>query len=338
MKTWGILVGLITLAVIAGAPGCGSKSSSNNSNNTNNNGGNNNGSGTQKISNYTVGSRPVGIAIDASGDIWVADSGGSTVSEIITSTSKTVSITVAAPPWGIAIDQDGNVWVSEPSAGNIQEISGTTAQPAQNIGGSPYGIAVDSQGVIWCTDTKNNQIWDSNDGTWTAGAGTAVAGRIIDQGGQNIWYDAVSSGKGELYTTLATQTPLLTNSPTGMGVDQNGNLWVADSTGYVESVVGSGYDVHVGGKPMGIAVDQGYNAWVADNTGNVVEINQLLAVANSYHVGGSPEGIAIDSNGNVWVTNSGGNTVTRLAGVAPDGPYWPYSGAGYAVFPGGGNW
>jgi sugar lactone lactonase YvrE len=134
-----------------------------------------------------VGTIPIGIAIDKSGNVWVENygngtpgtaAGDSNVTEL--SPSGSVIGTYVAgryPAGGIAIDTSRNVWVTNwgaasetpgtPGAGstdsNVTELSpsGTTIG-TYVAGSSPGGIAIDSAGNVWV----------ANKGDGTPGPGT----------------------------------------------------------------------------------------------------------------------------------------------------------------------
>ena len=61
---------------------------------------------SQLVTNtFSVGSKPEGIAIDASGNIWVANSGGKTVSKLSPAGTTVGTYTVGVAPQGVAIDR-----------------------------------------------------------------------------------------------------------------------------------------------------------------------------------------------------------------------------------------
>jgi prepilin-type N-terminal cleavage/methylation domain-containing protein len=97
---------------------------------------------------------------------------------------------------GIAIDTTGNVWVADTGNNRIQEFSsaGTWLQtfPSSGCGGSvpactasttngqfntPYGIAIDSSNNIWIADTANNRVQELNSsGSFLNGIGKGYNG------------------------------------------------------------------------------------------------------------------------------------------------------------------
>ncbi len=108
---------------------------------------------------------PYGIAVDASGNVWVTNSGGNgSLSEYSPSQGKWLSPDPNGftnggidDPYGVAIDGAGNVWTAN-YGGNSNSISefnssGTAISGANGYVSNgllfPYGIAIDPSGNVW---------------------------------------------------------------------------------------------------------------------------------------------------------------------------------------------
>jgi uncharacterized repeat protein (TIGR01451 family) len=111
--------------------------------------------------------RPLGIAIDTTGNLYIAEAGASRVRKV----SKTGTITTVAAidnPWHVAVDSGGNLYVTQPSdaavraispAGAVAVIAGGGAHGFSGDGGPatnaemdrPSGIAI-AQGAIYISD------------------------------------------------------------------------------------------------------------------------------------------------------------------------------------------
>ena len=77
------------------------------------------------LSTLTVGSNPIGIAIDSAGNQYVANYGSNTVSKITPSGTVTLTwATVGSNPFNIAIDSAGNQYVTNYGSGTISIIAG----------------------------------------------------------------------------------------------------------------------------------------------------------------------------------------------------------------------
>jgi streptogramin lyase len=109
-------------------------------------------------------SDPAGIAVDPSGNIWVADYGASDIVEVSatgTVLNRTSTAAGATAPLGLAIDGSGNVWTSNYYGNSVTELLGGTAQLSSPVAGlaldamldEPYGIAIDASGNLWLSNS-----------------------------------------------------------------------------------------------------------------------------------------------------------------------------------------
>jgi hypothetical protein len=208
-----------------------------------------------------------GVAVDSAGNVYVADTGSSTIRKV---TSAGVVTTLAGGSWGSA---DG---------------TGTNAQF-----GSPRGVAVDSAGNLYVADTGNFTVRKVTPiGTnWvvTTLAGTAGNSGSADGTGTNAQF-----GTGRDW-------PPWDVGPYGLAVDSAGNVYLADTAnmtirkvtpaGVVTTLAGlargwgssdgtganaqfggggdqGGFTVFVG--PRGVAVDSADNLYVADTYNNTI--------------------------------------------------------------------
>jgi len=121
------------------------------------------------------------------------------------------------------------------------------------------------------------------------------------------------------------------NSPTSVGVDSAGNIWVASYLGvasvfsplgvplFAQGITGSGL-----GYSFGLAVDANNNAWITNfpgpyGAGNSVSVFNIdgasVAGSTGYAVGENsyPTGVAIDTDGSAWVVDWGDSQLTHLS-------------------------
>jgi sugar lactone lactonase YvrE len=132
---------------------------------------------------------PFGIAADAAGDLWVADTSNSTIRAItpagvVTTLAGLAGNTgnVGGPgagarfslPTGIAADIHGNLFVADENNSILREITpdgsvATLAGLAGNPGSvdaagstarlnNPFGVAVDASGTVYVADTENSTV------------------------------------------------------------------------------------------------------------------------------------------------------------------------------------
>jgi len=118
--------------------------------------------------NYTGGnlSSPSALASDAAGNVWVANSGGNTVTElnhtgaVLSGSGYTGNLNA---PSAIAIDAAGNVWVTNKGSNTVTKLtsSGSIASGSPFTGGGlslPAGIAFDSTGNAWISNSGNASV------------------------------------------------------------------------------------------------------------------------------------------------------------------------------------
>ncbi len=121
------------------------------------------------VSSYSCCSGPAGIAVDAAGDVWVADYVASTVVELTSSGSLAHHTTINGGnggPQGIAVDGAGNVWAGNYYGNSLVELSGANAavvSPAQGYGldaplSEPYGLAIDASGNVWLSNSGTSTL------------------------------------------------------------------------------------------------------------------------------------------------------------------------------------
>jgi streptogramin lyase len=118
------------------------------------------------VSNFSCCNDPDGIAIDPTGNVWIADYGAPAIVELTSSGSvaQRVGLGDSAGPKGIAIDGAGNVWAANYYGDSVVELAGSTAailSPSLGYGHDaplkePYGLAIDASGNLWISNASSS--------------------------------------------------------------------------------------------------------------------------------------------------------------------------------------
>ena len=243
---------------------------------------------------------PFGVALDGSGNLYVADALNHQVDRVSPAGTLTVfagtghqGTTVPGPatrsplyyPDGVAVSRTGAVFIADAGnhvidkvspGGTLSVVAGTgspgpsTAGPATRSDlNYPYGLAIDASGDVFIADTFNNEVDEvSPGGTLSVVAGTGSPGGVTPG-------PAVRSER---------------DHPTGVAMAANGSLYVSDTftsqivkvsrAGVLSVVAGTGR----GGRPTpgpatrsdleycyAVAVDATGNVYIADTFNHVVE-------------------------------------------------------------------
>jgi serine/threonine-protein kinase len=135
-----------------------------------------------------------------------------------------------------------------------------------------------------------------------------------DLTGENL---ACAAARATVQTVNAGNFPL--SEPTGVAVDSQGDLYVADTGGNeILEITPSGSVTPLGvaatfNRPAGVAVDASGNVYVADTGDN--EIREISAAGTMQTLASglrSPQGVAVDSAGNVFVADTGDNEIDEI--------------------------
>jgi sugar lactone lactonase YvrE len=191
-------------------------------------------------------SSPLGIGVDASRNVYIADNANARIRKITASSGQisTIAGTGTAGfsgdggnatsaninmPYGVAVDISGNVYIADTvnnvvrkvnTSGKISTFAGTGVQGSSGDGGNatsaqlnnPYGISFDVSGNVYIADCLNHKIRKVNtSGTISTFTGSGTAGFSGDGG------DATSAQ---------------INKPYAVAVDASGNIFISDSQNY----------------------------------------------------------------------------------------------------------
>jgi RHS repeat-associated protein len=253
-----------------------------------------------------------GVAVDASGDVWVADTSNHRVQEFSASGEFIRKFGAEGSgegqfkyPWGIAVSPEGNLWVSDTANARLEEFSSTGTFVRQTAPGSfvePWGVAVCPSGNVWAADVRGYKLKEfSSTG--------AVIRTVGEPGAENGQF----------------------NAPTGLTCDSSNNVWVADtgnnrvqelsSTGAYMSKFGTaGSGNGQFNAPLGVAIDPAGTIWVTDSSNNRVQgfksNGEYLTQVGSHGSGNGqfsePSGIAVTPSGAVYVGDTQNQRIQKL--------------------------
>jgi uncharacterized protein (TIGR03437 family) len=288
---------------------------------------------------------PDGLALDAAGNLFIADGTNNVVREVSNGIITTIAGTgkrgfsldggpatsaMLSQPTGIAIDANSNLYIADSQNSRIREVSngiittiagnGNEVPPSTVISGAPAtnsplllptGVAVDANGDVYISDYVQPNI-------------LKISGGII--------------------TIVATAAP----AAAGIAVDSSGNLFVAVSANSTVDMISNGVLTVIAGgviagfsgdggpainarlnDPLGVAVDGAGNIYIADSKNMRVRkvsagIITTIAGAGSGGLAGdggppanaqlfAPPAIAQDSLGNLYVADTGNNVIREVS-------------------------
>jgi ribosomal protein S11 len=206
---------------------------------------------------------PEGVAVDTNGNLYVADNYENTIRKV-------------APA--------GTNWVVTTIAGTAGATGGTDGTGAAARFSEPVGITIDQTGNLYVADNGNDTI------------------REITPSGPNWVVSTIAGTAGIGGTADGTNGDAQFNAPSGIAVDTNGTLYVADSYySIIRKVapVGTNWVVTT---IAGTAQNDGY----ADGTNGAAQFS-------------GPSSITVDGSGNLYVADTYNYTIRK---IAPSGTNW----------------
>ena len=254
-------------------------------------------------------SAPSGVAVDAQGALYVADYGNSRLRKVLAGQVTTfpsyylpgTGIPLFDLIGGVTVDARGTVYVSDrgytrnvistvSATGTFSTLAGNGVAGFADGNGTgvkfnaPVGLAVDGRGVVYVADSQNHRIRKiTPDGTVSTVAGTGVAG----------FADGTSAAQFNL--------------PTGVAVDGQGVVYVADTQNHrIRKITPAGIVTTLAGNGL---------AGFTDGSGTGVKLN-------------APLDVAVDGQGVVYVADSQNH---RIRKITSDGTVSTVAGTGVAA-------
>jgi sugar lactone lactonase YvrE len=264
---------------------------------------------------------PLGVAVDGTGDVYIADYGNCVVRKLSGGAITTVAgrgthvcvydaasgpaTSVSVYPSAVAVAGDGSVYIADWANCRVRQLRNGAITTVAGVGtgllagcgssgdggsaiaaqlNKPFGVAVDGQGDVYIADTSNCRVRVVRAGTISAFAGTgAGALGTCNAGGDGGPASAATMG-----------------APFGIAVDGAGDVFVVDSTncnvrrvtpdGTITTVVGT---IGPPAERCGFGGDGG--------PATTAKLNH-------------PEGIAVDAQNNLYIADTQNCRVREVTG------------------------
>ncbi len=262
-------------------------------------------------------SYPAGVALDASGHVYVAACSNSNIQKFTSDGSLITKwgsggtgngqFCVAR---GVAIDGSGNVYVADTQNHRIQKFTSSgefiTKWGTEGTGNGqfnwPYGVAVGTSGHVYVVEEQNHRVqkftangafitkwgsWGIGNGQFQYPSGIAVdvSGKVyvVDRGNQRVQKFTSSGAYIAQWGTTGPYDQML-HSPMRVAVDGADNVYVSDYDNKIAKFTSSGEFI---------------TKWGSEGTGN----------GQFDH----PDGIGVSASGNVYVADSNNSRIQKFA-------------------------
>ena len=256
-------------------------------------------------------SGPTAVALDAAGDVFIADTGNNAIRRVDAGTGK----------------------ISTYAGTGVASYSGD-AGPAINAQlSAPAGVIVDTTGNLYIADTGNNRIREVFSGIINTVAGTGTAGETGDGG---------AGTSAELNSPMG----LALGPDFGIEIADTGNNVIRKylpSTGVISKLAGSGTAGYSGdggtptaatlSAPKAVSVDAAGNLYIADTANNVVRFvynGTITTIAGNRTAGytgdtglstsaeiNKPAGIAVNLAGALLIGDTANNAIRSINSSEP---------------------
>ncbi len=310
---------------------------------------------------------PIGVAVDATGNLFISDRGNLRIRRVDAATGIISTVagngaigfsgdggpatsTPLSGPWGVALDAVGNLFIADRedhsvrrvdvATGIISTVAGTGVRGFSGDGGLatsaslalPNGVALDTAGNLFINDFVNLRIRRVD-------AATGIISTVAGNGSLGFSGDGGPATSGSLL------------NPLGVALDTASNLFIADSgnqrirrvdtaTGIISTVAGNGFTGFNGDgdlatnarldRPTDVALDTAGNIFVADWRSNRIRrvdvaTGVISTVAGNGRLGfngdggpatsaslNNPSGVAVDATGNLFFADVDNNRIRRV--------------------------
>ncbi|MFZ1005445.1 MAG: NHL repeat-containing protein [Candidatus Sulfotelmatobacter sp.] len=236
---------------------------------------------------------PTALAIDAQGNLWVANQGANNILKFnpnyVFQPKATVTAGINAPT-GIAFDPNGNLWVVDSVNGEINKYTNGVQNTAATITDgivSPAGLAIDGLGNIWVANAFSNVTVYAEKSPYTA--------------------------QPALIQTFTPGTSVYSIAIVG-GSFAWGTLSQVELTGIESELVQTPSSIIVPKSKTSLTLAGAAKGvlYMASIAGTVNVYNPAKKTTTQFlNLGAVPPGIAVDSaHGRVYISNGASNTIS----------------------------
>jgi len=271
--------------------------------------------------------QPFGVAVDARGDVWVADRGSDRIAEFSPAGRLIIVLAPAgagalAGPEGIALAGAGRLWVADTGHDRAVELSRTghvlavAGGPRAGRGhlSSPVAVAVAQSGDIYVADQGDSRIAEfSASGSYLRSIAVATPAGVAVSPAGDLWVSSPSYVAGNTVTEFSPAGTLLQSfgttqasfgglsNPSGIAMGPSGQILVAQP-------------------------DYGWVTVYQQDGGYLTEFGPGSGPGGAGQGLAFPQGLAVTAGGDVWVADSGNGRVAEftLPALAPPGTGRPW--------------